>query len=549
MKLYEYQEKVIECCLKENSHSQLISMPTGTGKTITFLSLAKKLNKKTLILVHREELLRQTYEKAKLCGFKEENISIISAEKKEKLNILNLAMVQSLSRNLEKYLPEDIEMIIVDEAHHSTANSYINVFKHFKIFETNKLIFGFTATPLRGDKDHLGKIFHCHSFKMTLSEATQNGYIVPVHGLRIEIDKSLQEIDTHQGDYDLSQLDGVMNCDSINNLIAEKCKNLQKIPSIIFCTSVNHAEELSKKLRECKRKAISVSYKTPKKTLERIFKRLEEGRIEFITNAVKLSEGFDHPAIQSVILARPTRSPVLYKQMIGRGLRNYKNKHDCFVLEFTSNDPKMMKWEDIDETATFQSSSEIQLKTRKEAEKKYKEIFKSPNVEILDVRISPFEFYECKLRRTIKYKNYYYVPFEEGFCFYEIVKSNYKADATCGNYFNLYATVLFWKEKYQSFYVWDVANYCMTPYGAQPSGNIIWGIDGYSKSNNFGKWYPSEYEPMNRFQKKLCEKWNIDHKKISSARKAEMEIEDKIIKKIIDLHLSKHNFSGIIEIT
>ena len=248
-------------------------------------------------------------------------MAIISAEKKEKLSVLNIAMVQSLNRNLEKYLPEDIEMIIVDEAHHATANSYLNIFKHFRIFEEKKFIFGFTATPLRGDRDHLSNVFHSHSFKMTLSEATKLGYIVPVSGIRIEMSKSLSEIEMQQGDYDLQQLERVMNCDSVNDMIVEKCKFLQKTPSIIFTTSVDHAEKISKKLRENGRKAISVSYRTSKKTLSIIFKMLQRGSIDFITNAVKLSEGFDYPALKGVILARPTRSPVLYKQMIGRGLR------------------------------------------------------------------------------------------------------------------------------------------------------------------------------------------------------------------------------------
>lgn len=550
MNLYDYQKNVITACKNESSHSQLISMPTGTGKTITFLSLAKEYNKKTLILVHREELLNQTYEKSKLCGFKEEDIRIISANKKESFGLLNIAMIQSLNRNLDKYNPDDIELIIVDEAHHATAPSYKNLFSHFKVYEEKKYLFGFTATPLRGDKDHLSSIFHAHSFKMTLSEATRQGYIVPVHGMRIEIDKSLKEIDTTQGDYDISQLDKVMNCDSINELVVERCKNLKKVPGILFCTSVNHAEELSRRLREAKRKAISISYKTPKKTLERIFKMLKEGRIDFITNAVKLSEGFDFPPIQSVILVRPTRSPVLYKQMIGRGLRNHKDKHECFVLEFTSNDPVMIKWEDIDENATFQSSSPRLKKTEEEALCHYKNIFSSPNVEILDVRLSHFEFYECKIRRTIKYKkHYYYVPFEEGFTFYELKNSKLKGDRGDGNFFHLYGSMFFWKEKYKSFYAWDVPNYKMSPNGAGFTIPInLQQIKYHSDANKLGKWLPSDLEPVTREQKKRLEKIGLKSNQIKSSRKAEMEIEDYAIKKAIDQFMSQGKFNGIMEI-
>lgn len=548
IELHDYQKNVLQSCLIDPSHSQLISMPTGTGKTITFLYLAKEFKKKTLIIVHREELLKQTYEKAKLCGFREEDISLVNAERKEKFNYLNIAMVQSLTRNLEKYVPEDIDLIIVDEAHHATAPSYLTIFKHFRIFEDKKYLFGFTATPLRGDKDHLGSIFHSHSFKMTLSEATRLGYIVPVHGLRIEMEKSLKEIDTHQGDYDISQLDKVMNCDSVNSLVVERCKNLKKTPSIVFCTSVAHAEELARRLRTEKRKAISISYKTPKKTLSIIFSMLNQGRIEFITNAVKLSEGFDHPPIQSVILSRPTRSPVLYKQMIGRGLRNHKDKHECFVLEFTSNDPKMMKWEDIDETATFQSSTPKQRKSQEEAKSHYKSLFRNPNVEILDVRVSPFEFYECKLRRIVKYKNCFFVPFEEGFVFYENINSKSKKDREGGNYFSMFATMLFWKERFKSFYSWCEPNVCMTKDGTYPLKDMTVAIKFYSKLNKLGRWYPSELEPTTRFQRMMLEKLGIKWNTIKSARKAEMEIEDRSIIKAINTYLIDHKFKGIMEI-
>lgn len=545
MKLYEYQNNVISCCQKSNSHSQLISMPTGTGKTVTFLTLAKMLGKKTLILVHRDELLKQTYDKALKIGFKEEDISIINAEKKDNISKLNIAMVQSLKRNLEKYERSDIEAIIVDEAHHSTAQSYIDVFNHFQIFEKEKHLFGFTATPLRGDKEHLGSIFKEHTFKMTLSEATQLGYIVPVHGLRISMEKSLNEIKTKQGDYDIEELDRVMNCDSVNKLIVERCENLKKTPAIIFTTSVNHAEELAKRLREKKRKAISVSYKTSKRILAIIFRMLEQGRIDFITNAVKLSEGFDFPAIRSVILARPTRSPVLYKQMIGRGLRNYPDKFDCFVLEFTSNDPKMMKWEDIDENATFQSSSQEKYKTREDAINKYKSIFSSPNVHVLDVRVSPFEFYECKIRRLIKYKRFYFSPFTEGFTFYEIKNSGHQD----GNYLHCYGSMFFWKEKYKSFYAWGEYNYQMTPADMpQKMESIIVSMHLWSKKNRLGKWYPSEYEPVTRHQILLMKELSLPWKSIKSSRKAEMEIEEKVIKKAIDQFMSKGFFSGIMEI-
>lgn len=269
MKLYGYQENVLTAIRSDPCQSQLISMPTGTGKTITFLSAIKDQNKKCLILVHRTELLSQTKEKALLLGFKKEEISLITSEDKQPLKLITIAMIPTLIRNLERYDPNDVEMMVIDEAHHATANSYRTIISHFRIFEDKKLLLGFTATPLRGDKQQLSNIFHSHSFKMTLSEATQNGYICPVHGMKVDIDRSLSEIETVQGDYDIQQLDKIMNCDSINELVASKCCYIKKTPGILFCTSVDHAKKLSLLLRKNKRKAISVSYLTPKQTLEK----------------------------------------------------------------------------------------------------------------------------------------------------------------------------------------------------------------------------------------------------------------------------------------
>lgn len=540
MKLYSYQEQALDAIASDPEHSQLISMPTGTGKTITFLHAAKRLNKNCLIIVHREELLKQTYEKAKLCGFKEEEISLICADKKEELSKLNIAMVQTLSRNLSRYNSDDIEVLIIDEAHHATARSYKDVIEHFKIFEEKKYLIGFTATPLRGDGAALSSIFHSHTFKITLSEATQNGYICPVHGVRVEIKKELSDIQSMQGDYDIQELDRVMNCPSVNEVVTTKCQHLGRVPAILFCTSVAHAQKLAEILNDMGRKAISVSYKTPKQELAKIYDDLKEGKIEFISNAVKLSEGFDFPPIQSVIIARPTRSPVLYKQMIGRGLRKSEGKHDCFVLEFGGNDPKMICWEDIDENCTFQSYSAEQTKNVEESKRFYTSRFKSPNVTVLDVRVSHFKFYECRVRRICKYKNVYYCPHEQGFVLFHprYLRGNHKLEG-----YNLWAAMYFWNEPYRTFYQWDDADWLWYRPEGHPGKDLLPQIRFFCEKQcppeGLAKWYPSEEEPMTGKQKFFLKDYAVGK---LSARKAEMLIEDIAIKKMIEMYLASHQF-------
>lgn len=528
MKLYEYQKNVLRAIESDPSYSQLISMPTGTGKTITFLAAAFQQKKNCLIIVHRQELLQQTCDKAILVGFQKEEVSVITSEDKGDIKRLTIAMVATLSRNLDKYNPSEIQMMVIDEAHHASAASYQNIISHFKMKEEHKLLLGFTATPLRGDKKQLSHTFESHSFKMTLSEATQQGYICPVHGLRIDIDKSLSEIDQVQGDYDIKQLENVMNCEEINNLISDKCQYLQKTPAIIFCTSVNHAIQIAKKIREKKRKAISISYKTPLRTLNQIFKMFKERRIDFITNVTKLSEGFDHPSIETVILARPTRSPVLYKQMIGRGLRKSPNKFDCQVLEFSGNDDKMMRWEDIDENCTFHSTSIEENKSREEAIKVYKAIFNNSNIIVKDVRISPFKFYECYVIRKGKFrKDFIYIPFSRGFTIFKLSPGKANSNDHGWKGFNLYCWMAFWKVKYQSFYIWSHCALWTCPTGLL-THEIQSRIDFFCESNHQGRWYPSEEEPITTYQKRIL-KADVN----INSRKAEMMIEDAYIKRAI----------------
>jgi superfamily II DNA or RNA helicase len=529
MKLYPYQEKVLESIISDPSPSKLISMPTGTGKTITFLHVAKHYKKNTLILVHREELLNQTFEKALKIGFLEDDIAIINSLSKDSLKTLNISMVPSLVRNLDRYDPKDIDMIIVDEAHHATAHSYTQIFNYFDVFSMKKLLIGFTATPMRGDKKCLSGIFQSHCFKMTLQEATQSGYICPVYGCRIQLDKTLENIETWGGDYKVDQLDSVMNCESINELVAQRCANLYQVPALIFCTSIDHAKKICDKIKEKGRTCGTISYKNTKKEVDEIITKLKNKEIDFLTNAIKLTEGFDYPPIRSIISARPTKSPVLYKQMIGRGLRLSPEKLDCFVLEFTGTDPEMLCWDDIDENSTFESFSEEAIKTRKDAFSHYKNIFNSPNIKILDVRVSPFKFYECRIRRSVKYKKYFmYVPASWGFAVAEIRHNGKFPNSSVR--FDLWASINIWVKEFQSFYVYTNGDALGSSSCFDEIKKMFFHFVD-SQPEPMGKWYLSEEQPATTRQKKIFPA--LPH---ISARKAEMLIEDFFIKKAIDKH-------------
>lgn len=549
MELFEYQRNVITAILSCSSKKQLISMPTGTGKTITFLSFAKEYGKKTLIIVHREELLNQTLDKALKIGFLPSDISLFSSKIKEEASIITIAMVQTIGRNLENFKKEHFDLMIIDEAHHATADSYLKVIDYFGFRGSEKLLLGFTATPLRSDGRILSALFDTHSYKMTLSEATQLGYIVPVRGIRIEMEKSLEDISIIGNDYDISQLDKIMNCESVNKIICERCSVLFSRPGIIFTTSINHAEKLKDLLIEKGMKAESVNYKTDRKDLNSIYEKLKKGEVDFVTNAVKLSEGFDEPNIRSVIIARPTRSPILYKQMIGRGLRNYPEKHECFVLEFTSNDKNMVSWDEIDQNSTFQSFTPGRIEERQKALNFYESRFKNTDILINNVRISPFNFYECQIQRVVKYKKHFrYIPLDDGVMFFRFIPVQIQGQQGM----KLRGWMFYWEKKYTSFKAWR-ENWCtgkndyIRPCEALAFDKEYldeWIHKGYLKRQPcfMGRWYPSEEEPLSQRQRSLLSKFMHKIPSYLKGRKAEFEIENWHIERIIDKYFDVEEF-------
>ena len=400
------------------------------------------------------------------------------------------------------------------------------------------MLLGFTATPLRGDGKSLAAIYKEQSFKMTLQEATQKGYICPVHGLRINFKYDIKDIKNTAGDYDLIELDKIINCEEINDIVAFKCSTVMRLPAIVFCSSVDHATKIKDKLVEMGRKAEVISYLNSKSECVEIIRKLKANEIEFILNAVKLTEGFDHPPIQTIVLARPTRSPALYKQMIGRGLRLHPNKYDCLVMEFTGNDSKMITWDQIDTDCSFQCYSPDELIDRKRAIQIYKNKFLNPDVKILDVRVSTFSFYECRIQRLKTYKqNYIFIPIEEGFILGHLKKdyvSRNKLEYQIGKTMICY--MLFWKKQYLSFFCYS--------YGKLWDASITWTREecvnqlkfyadkcmcvSDNNSHPAGRWYPSEEEKMSPKQIKLLP--NIK----TNARKAEMLIEERAIIKALN---------------
>ena len=187
--LRDYQEEALKTVLdeyKNNVNRQLISLPTGTGKTVIMAAIVKQFNKKTILLAHREELITQAHDKFKLV-WPSVDIGICMAAQHQIHNQVVIASIQSASRpkRIAKLKKQGFEFMMVDEAHHSVSLSYQSVINELGFAGGNKLLLGLTATPMRGDKQGLGDIFEKIVFSRSIATMIKAGYLSPVFGRRI----------------------------------------------------------------------------------------------------------------------------------------------------------------------------------------------------------------------------------------------------------------------------------------------------------------------------------------------------------------------------
>lgn len=313
MVLRDYQQQCVDIIDRLNEGSYLISMATGLGKTVVFSRIKRK--GRVLIISHREELVKQPLKYYDCpCG-------IEKGEETSHGEEVVSASVQSLIRRLDKFKPDDFDIIITDEAHHAAAKSYKKIYSYFK----PRLHLGFTATPNRGDKVRLDDVFEKIIFEKNLLWGIRNDYLTDVRCLRAKISWNLKPVKISMGDFQVSSLEKAVDTDGVNAEIADIYKKYAKGQTLIFATSVSHAENIASKIEG----AVVVSQKT--KNRISIIADFTAKKIPCLVNCLIFTEGTDIPLIETVIIARPTKNQSLYAQMVGRGLRKYPGK-DCLRL-------------------------------------------------------------------------------------------------------------------------------------------------------------------------------------------------------------------------
>lgn len=336
IELKEHQEKAIENLEDMRKRGESIALlyhATGTGKTVTAVTDAKKLGKRTLFIAHTKELVNQAKETFdNLWGDVDTGLYI--GEKKEKNSYVLCGSIQSISQNLDKFNPDEFGYIIIDEAHHGAAETYKKILGFFN----PEFTLGLTATPEREDGEDILELFKNVAHRLDLETAVKIGELVPIRCIRVKTNIDISNVRINGIKYNSQDLESKLFIPERNKVILDTYIEFVKDKkTVIFCASVKHAEEIAELFKNSGIKAEAVSGTTKKAKRERIFQEYENGDINVLCACDLLNEGWDSPKTQVLFMARPTMSKTIYLQQLGRGTRKSEGKDCLLVFDFIDN--------------------------------------------------------------------------------------------------------------------------------------------------------------------------------------------------------------------
>lgn len=335
MELRPYQETARQKVQEEWKNGKkrtLLVLPTGTGKTIVFSKIIEdrvRKGERVLVIAHRGELLEQASDKLyKSTGLK------TATEKAEQTSLgsfyrVVVGSVQTMQREkrLNQFPPEYFDTIVIDEAHHAISDGYQRVLHHFE--DANVL--GVTATPDRGDMRNLGSYFESLAYEYGLAEAIKSGYLSPIKALTIPLKLDLSNVKQQAGDFSTKDLGTALDpyLEQIAEEMRKQCFNRK---TVVFLPLVKTSQKFRDILNKHGFKAAEVNGESADR--EQVLKDYEEGKYNVLCNSMLLTEGWDCPSVDCVIVLRPTKVRALYSQMVGRGTRLAPGKKELLLLDF-----------------------------------------------------------------------------------------------------------------------------------------------------------------------------------------------------------------------
>ncbi|MGR3870951.1 DEAD/DEAH box helicase [Streptomyces graminifolii] len=336
-----YQLDAIEALRKgwaDGQNRLAVVLPTGAGKTVVFSHLAHKMldslgGRRALVIAHREELIEQAASKL-LAVDPMLRVGIVKAERDDHHDAdVIVASVQTLAVPKRREAIRDIGLIIVDECHHAAARTYMEVLRHFGAYDGVPTA-GFTATMTRTDGG-LAEVWQDVVFRLDILDMISDGYLCDVRGKAITVDTlDLNTVKTRGGDLVEGQLGKALEDSGALDAIAKAyVDHAADRPGVVFTPTVATAQGAAAALRAVGIKAAPVWGDMGRDERRATLAQYVAGDVQVLTNCMVLTEGFDAPHTSCIVVARPTKSPGLYVQMVGRGLRPAPGKTDALLLD------------------------------------------------------------------------------------------------------------------------------------------------------------------------------------------------------------------------
>lgn len=325
--------------LESNEHRGLLVSSCGSGKTYaSAFALRETRQKKVLFLVHREQIAKQALKSYKRVFGSNRTYGLLSGTEKNFTQDYIFSTMQTMAKDeiMQKFLPDHFDTIVVDEVHRAGANSYQKIMSYFK----PNFYLGMTASPERTDGFDIFALFdHNIAYEIRLQQALEQNLLCPFHYYGIT--DLIIDGETINEKEDFNQLTCSARVDHILKQANYYGYNGERVKGLIFVSRRDEGKELSRLFNERGLRTLFLSGDDSQEKRESAIERLEqddyEGGLDYIFSVDIMNEGIDAPRVNQVIMLRPTQSPVIFVQQLGRGLRKADNKEYVVILDFIGN--------------------------------------------------------------------------------------------------------------------------------------------------------------------------------------------------------------------